>query len=53
MTFHSEHRSVESYSRALERSGLVIEAIREVTQDDSADRWHRIPLFLHIKAVRP
>lgn len=53
MTFHSEHRPLEAYSRALERSGFVIEAIREVTQDDPGDRWHRIPLFLHLRAVRP
>jgi SAM-dependent methyltransferase len=53
MTFHSEHRSLDAYSRALERSGFVIEAIREVTEDDPNDRWHRIPLFLHVKALRP
>lgn len=53
MTFHSEHRSLDAYSRALERSGFLIEAIREVTQDDRSDRWHRIPLFLHLRAIRP
>jgi SAM-dependent methyltransferase len=53
MTFHSEHRPLDAYSRALEASGFAMEAIREVTVDDPTDRWHRIPLFLHIKALRP
>jgi hypothetical protein len=35
LTFHSEHRPLESYARALEAGGLLIEAIREVR---SADR---------------
>jgi SAM-dependent methyltransferase len=52
MTFHSEHRPLDTYSRALERSGFLIEAIREVTVDDPADRWRRIPLFLHLRAIR-
>jgi ubiquinone/menaquinone biosynthesis C-methylase UbiE len=59
MTFHSEHRSVETYSRALEAAGLAIEAIREVgsnedlvARDPAQRRWMRIPLFLHIRAVR-
>ncbi|HEX6477149.1 MAG TPA: hypothetical protein VF005_07715, partial [Acidimicrobiales bacterium] len=52
MTFHSEHRSLEAYSRALEQAGLVIEAIREVTEEDPSDRWSRIPLFLHLRASR-
>jgi SAM-dependent methyltransferase len=52
MTFHSFHRPLEAYSRALDSAGFLIEAIREVTDDDPADRWHRIPLFLHLRAVR-
>jgi SAM-dependent methyltransferase len=51
MTFVSDHRSTESYARALESAGFVIEALREVTVDDTADRWRRIPLFLHVRAV--
>jgi hypothetical protein len=57
MTFHSHHRSLEGYSRALEDAGMVVEAIREVTVDDGwvavhpeAARWRRIPLFLHLRA---
>jgi hypothetical protein len=52
MTFHSAHRPLDAYSRALERSGFLIEAIREVTVDDPEDRWKRIPLFLHLRARR-
>ena len=52
MTFNSAHRPLDAYSRALERSGFLIEAIREVTVDDPRDRWRRIPLFLHLRARR-
>jgi len=59
LTFHSEHRPIEAYSRALERAGLLIEAIREpraaeqVAAADAAQRWRRIPVSLHIRAVKP
>lgn len=60
LTFHSEHRPVEAYSRALEAAGLLIEAIREVGAPDSVvaaapgqRRWQRIPLSLHLRAVKP
>ncbi|MDQ2812453.1 MAG: class I SAM-dependent methyltransferase [Actinomycetota bacterium] len=60
LTFHSEHRPIEAYSRALETAGLLIEAIREVRASDEvvtdhpdSRRWQRIPLFLHIRAVKP
>lgn len=58
VTFHSEHRPVEAYSRALEAAGLLIEAIREVrpraqaATDPAELRWRRIPMFLHMKAVK-
>jgi len=52
MTFHSEHRPLEAYSRALERSGFVTEALRQVTVDDPDDRWSRLPLFLDLRARR-
>jgi SAM-dependent methyltransferase len=50
MTFHSMHRPLEAYTRALEDAGLVIEALREPawTEPDPASRatgWHRIPMF--------
>lgn len=50
MTFHSVHRPLESYSRALEHAGFVIEAIREVAHEDPGHQWSRIPCFLHIRA---
>jgi SAM-dependent methyltransferase len=59
MTFHSAHRSIEAYSRALETAGMLIEALREVrindelaTDDPSERRWMRVPLFLHIRAIK-
>lgn len=51
MTFHSVHRSLETFSRALERHGFLVEAIREVTEEDPDDTWYRMPLFLHLRAV--
>ncbi len=60
MTFHSEHRPLEAYARALEAAGMRIQAIREVgsgveaaARDPAEGRWARIPLFLHLLAVRP
>jgi SAM-dependent methyltransferase len=60
LTFHSEHRPLEAYSLALERAGLLIEAIRELRQPDeftardpAERRWQRIPLFLQLRAVKP
>ena len=48
---------LEDYSRALERVGLVIEAIREprvsaeeVERDPSEERWRRLPGFLMFRA---
>jgi len=50
MRFSSEHRSLEAYSRALEDTGFVIEALREVTEPDAEDRWFRVPMFLDVRA---
>jgi hypothetical protein len=59
LTFHSEHRPLEAYSRALEDAGMRIEAIREVGDrgnlavgDPGAQRWQRIPLSLQVRAVK-
>jgi hypothetical protein len=59
MTFHSEHRPLAAYGRALETAGLLIEAIREPVPGNgilpahpSERRWTRIPLFLHFRAVK-
>lgn len=59
LTFHSEHRPLQAYAGALEAAGLLTAAIREVTapdeaaaDDPAARRWQRIPLFLHLRAVK-
>ena len=60
LTFHSKHRPLESYLRALEGAGLLTESIREtkvpgelVARDPSERRWQRIPPFLHLRALKP
>ncbi|MEJ2862086.1 class I SAM-dependent methyltransferase [Actinomycetospora flava] len=56
ITFHSVHRPLEAYTGALERSGFVIEALREpvapveAVRDESNSRWQRLPVFLHLRA---
>jgi SAM-dependent methyltransferase len=59
LTFHSEHRPIEAYMRALEAGGLLTEALREVRTPDklaaldpAARRWQRIPMFLHLRAIK-
>jgi SAM-dependent methyltransferase len=59
MTFHSQHRSIEAYFMALESAGLLVEALREPSVPDHAivsdavRRWQRLPLFLHLRVLRP
>ncbi len=60
LTFHSEHRPLEAYAAALEAAGLLIEMLRElpasaaaIERDPRDRRWLRIPLFLHLRAVKP
>ncbi len=52
MTFHTEHRPLQDYTNALADAGFVIERLREVGEPNPDDKWHRIPLFLHVRAVR-
>jgi SAM-dependent methyltransferase len=59
LTFHSEHRPLESYVQALADAGLLTERIREVRAPDEvvagspgAGRWQRIPMFLHLRAIK-
>jgi SAM-dependent methyltransferase len=52
MTFASVHRPLEAFSRALERAGLLVEAMREVSPQDPSTRWSRLPGFLHVRAVK-
>jgi SAM-dependent methyltransferase len=60
MTFHDVYRPLGAYFGALERAGLLIEALREPVPDDAyvADhpevaRWRREPCFLVVRAHRP
>lgn len=59
MTFNSQHRPLELYFMALEKAGLLVEALREPSLPDHAvitgagRRWQRIPYFLHLRARRP
>lgn len=59
MTFHSRHRPIQDYFGALEEAGLLDEALREPAVPDHAvgsergRRWQRLPLFLHLRALRP
>jgi hypothetical protein len=50
-TFASRRYPLESYCRALESAGLVLEALREPAA--GAGRWSRVPQFLHLRAVKP
>jgi SAM-dependent methyltransferase len=59
ITFASEHRPLQDYSEALAAAGLLIERLREpavpehaIRQPRSA-RWRRLPLFLHLRALKP
>jgi SAM-dependent methyltransferase len=49
MTFHDRVIPVETYSRALGDTGLVIEALREIP----SRRRPGLPLFLHVRAMKP
>jgi len=55
MTFSSWHRPIQAYSAALESAGFLIERVAEIadTTDPPGDRWQRLPLFLHIRALKP
>jgi hypothetical protein len=58
ITFHSQHRPLEAYFEALEKSGLLVTALREPSVPEHAlvletgRRWQRIPLFLHLRPLR-
>jgi hypothetical protein len=58
ITFERWAGSLETYARAMERAGFVIETMREPAYRTEAgssrgqERWRRIPLFLQWRAVR-
>jgi SAM-dependent methyltransferase len=53
MTFHSEHRPLMAYTEALYDAGFLVERLREPTELDPESNWYRMPMFLHIRAVKP
>jgi SAM-dependent methyltransferase len=59
MTFVSEHRPIHAYVDALAEAGLLVERLGETHVPDEAvtqprsRRWQRLPLFLHIRALKP
>ena len=59
LLLESIHRPIQAYTDALADAGLLIERLREVALPEHADtkphspRWRRIPLFLHMRAVKP
>jgi SAM-dependent methyltransferase len=59
MRFVSRHVPLERYAEELVATGLQIERLREPKlpeagfNDQAGRRWQRIPIFLHLRAVRP
>lgn len=59
MRFVSRHAPLETYLGELAAIGLLVEDLREPSIPDSAfrdasgSRWQRMPLFLHLRAVKP
>jgi SAM-dependent methyltransferase len=60
MTFHDTHRPLGDYFGALERAGLLVEALREPAPDDAyvadhpeVERWRRAPAFVLVRALKP
>lgn len=58
-TFESAHRPIGWYFAALESTGFLVERLRETGVPESAvrvpgnRRWQRLPLFLHVRAIKP
>lgn len=53
--FRGWSRPIQDYLAALFDAGLVIDAMREpVPRHDfeESERWHRFPMFLHLRAVK-
>jgi SAM-dependent methyltransferase len=58
ITFVSEHRPIQAYVHAIVTAGFLVERLRETDIPESgivrarSRRWQRIPLFLHLRAVK-
>jgi SAM-dependent methyltransferase len=59
MTFVSAHRPLSAYAEALHDAGSLIERMKEPAFPERAiaaprqRRWQRVPLFLHLRALKP
>ena len=59
MRFVSRHRPLQTYTEALAANGLLVERLREPALPESgfggehSPRWRRLPLFLHLRALKP
>jgi SAM-dependent methyltransferase len=59
MRFVSRHSPLETYVEALAAAGFLIERLREPKLPEAGfngpegARWRRIPIFLHLRAVKP
>lgn len=60
VTFYDRRIPLSRYAAALEKAGLLIEALREPVPNDDyvrefprARRLQRIPIYLHLRAVKP
>ena len=53
MTFDGKRFPLESYARAFEAAGLLIEAVREPSVPHGRDRrWARLPMLLLLRAIK-
>jgi SAM-dependent methyltransferase len=52
MTFSGWIQPLSHYTRALERSGLLVERLREPAPANVSPRWRRLPMFLQFRALR-
>lgn len=52
ITFNSMHFTLEDYWRAFRDAGFAVTDLKE-GYDDQSPRWSRLPLFLHLRAVKP
>jgi hypothetical protein len=59
MRFVSRHAPLQTYVEELTANGLLVERLREPALPAAgfngahSSRWRRIPLFLHVRAVKP
>ncbi|MEM8926128.1 MAG: DUF952 domain-containing protein [Actinomycetota bacterium] len=52
IVFESAHRTIDQYARWLERYGMAVERLRELSDPSPETPWRRVPLFLHLTAIK-